>query len=202
MGIGRKIIKITVNVLLWIVILCAAVVTLISITAKQSGVPDVFGLIPLSIQTESMEPEIMTGDLIVSKKYNSTEIPKLEVDQVITFFSVEQEKVITKTHRIIEVIDNAGVIQYRTKGDNNEYPDNELVAPGDIVAVYDGIKISKGGSVIDFLRSGTGFFICIVLPLLIFFLYQLYTFISLVSQMKYEQAVRNGKRNNNDDDDE
>lgn len=192
MSIGRKIIKFIVNLLLWVVIFAAAIVTIISITSKQNGVPDLLGYVPLSIQTQSMEPTIMTGDLIISKRYDENK-PKLNSGDIITFFCIEQEKKILKTHRIVEIIENGDMISYRTKGDNNESIDDGSVAPGDIVAIYDGKLVPHGGSVIDFLKSGTGFFICIVLPLLIFFLYQLYTFVSLVSQMKYEQAVRKGK---------
>ncbi len=197
MSIGRKILKFMINLLLWLVIFAAAIVTVISITTKQNGVPNLLGYVPLSIQTQSMEPTIMTGDLIISQKYPEDQ-PVLKSGDIITFFCVEQEKKILKTHRIVEIIEKGDMVSYRTKGDNNEAIDEGTVAPGDVVAVYNGKIIPNGGSVIDFLKSGTGFFVCIVLPLLIFFLYQLYTFVSLVSQMKYEQAVRKGKTKKED----
>jgi signal peptidase len=43
--------------------------------------------------------------------------------------------------------------------------------------------------VINFLRSSLGFFLCIVLPLILFFLYELYNFISILVTERAKKAA-------------
>lgn len=63
---GKKIFKVILDVLVWIIIILAASVTLITLTSREKGVSQVFGYVPLNIQTGSMEPTIMTDDLIIT----------------------------------------------------------------------------------------------------------------------------------------
>jgi signal peptidase len=53
----------------------------------------------------------------------------------------------------------------------------------------DGAKLSGIGTVISFLQTSKGFLLCIVLPLLLFFLYELYRFIIAFINLK-----NNGKK--------
>ena len=104
--------------------------------------------------------------------------------------TIEQEKLIVKTHRIDTVINRNGIISYVTKGDNNNSIDPTEVAPGDIVSVYAGTKCAVVGYVLTFLKSQIGFLIFVILPLFIFFIYQLYTFIVLIIDTKKEEAMK------------
>lgn len=183
----NKVFKVILNVMLGIIIVIAAIITIVSLNTKEKGVANINGYIPFSIQSSSMEKAIHKGDLIITKKYNSEE---LKVGDVISFFSLEQNIKIIKTHRIIEIVKDGGMTSYVTKGDNNELPDAVKVAPGDVVARYDGKKIEKVGYVLDFFKSKYGFLFCIILPIFIFFIYQLYTFIELVVEVKKEQAIK------------
>ena len=58
---------------------------------------------------------------------------------------------------------------------------NDLFEMSDVIGLCteDG-KIGGLGNVISFLRSSLGFFLCIVLPLILFFLYELYNFITIL----------------------
>ena len=77
-----------------------------------------------------------------------------------------------------------------TMGDNNIVPDNEGDDPytvnyADVIGYVKAADVEKAaiggvGSMIGFLRSSLGFFLCIVLPLLLFFLYELYRFIAIL----------------------
>lgn len=188
---ANKVIKIILNIILWVFILLAAIITIISLSTKENGIANIAGYIPFSIQSPSMEPEIYTGDLIITKKCNPKE---LKVGDIISFFAIEEDTVIVKTHRIEEVKNDGVMLSFVTKGDNNLRIDEQEVAPGDIVSVYTGTKIPKFGYVLDFLKSQVGFFVCIIIPLFIFFLYQLYRFIVVIVQMKQEEAIRNNKK--------
>ena len=77
------------------------------------------------IVSESMEPNIKVGDIILEKKVNEEELNK---EDIITY--KQDGKNIT--HRIvnIEVIDNITV--YTTKGDNNKIEDEKKILYADI----------------------------------------------------------------------
>ena len=79
----NKVLKIILNVLLIIVIVIAVIITVISLSTKEKGVANIAGVIPFSIQTGSMEPTMMTGDLVLTKIYSDQEI---KVDDIISFF--------------------------------------------------------------------------------------------------------------------
>ena len=76
------------------------------------------------------------------------------------------------------------MVSYITKGDNNLKSDDNQVATGDIVGVYDGFRIPLLGTISTFLQTKTGFISCVILPLALFFIYQLYQFIMLFFEYK------------------
>ena len=65
-----------------------------------------------------------------------------------------------------------------TKGDNNPVSDQHMISDNDIVGKYVG-KLRGMGRVMDFLSGSVGFLLVIVLPLLVFFVYQVYHLIML-----------------------
>lgn len=97
-----------------------------------------FPIMPISILTNSMYPEISPGDLILVDKRIKDK--NLEVGTIIQF----KKSNISVVHRIIEVVDNAGEKQYVTKGDNNISKDSGLVLEEDIVGTVNH-KISYFG---------------------------------------------------------
>lgn len=181
---GKKILNFIGNLLFALIIILAAIITIISLSTKDRGVANFAGIMPFSIQSPSMEPTIMTGDLIITKKCDPQQ---LKEGDVISFFSVEQEQKIVKTHRIVKVNKSGNMLSFVTKGDNNELEDHLEVADGEVLSVYDGVRLPKVGNVLDFLKSEVGFFVCIIIPLFIFFIYQLYNFIMIVVEMKKEK---------------
>jgi signal peptidase len=86
----------------------------------------VFPVFPSVVVTGSMEPMIYPGDVILIKK--STDIKEIQVGDVIYF----KRDDIMISHRITEIIEKDGVPKYRTKGDNNNTADIQLVNPEQI----------------------------------------------------------------------
>lgn len=188
----KKILSIIGDVLLVVFILLAATVTIVSLNTKDRGVTNIAGKILLNIQTDSMKPTINPGDLIITKKYDGEDINK---GDIISFFAFEQDTTIIKTHRVIEVNNIDGTITFTTKGDNSIAEDQVELTKNDILAIYDnenydGIKISFVGKVFSFLKSQVGFLLCIIFPLLIFFIYQLYKFIEIIIDEKKKESLR------------
>lgn len=113
------------------------------------------------IRTNSMEPEINIGDVVIVQKVKEE---KLKIGDVITFD--KETKVIT--HRIIEIEEKNGSNNYITKGDNNNMEDSEKI-------VYENIEGKKLitipylGSLIMFLENRIVFLIIILILLILYF---------------------------------
>ena len=181
---SNGILSIFINVIFFFVIIIAAVITVISLNTKQE-VANVMGYIPFSVQTPSMEKTIMTGDFILTKDINKID-GELKENDIISFKALEQGKKIIKTHRIIEIKKEGNIVSYVTKGDNNDIEDAVTVQPGDVVSLYEGTRVPMLGYAMDFFRSKYGFLFGIILPIFIFFIYQLYVFMELLVELKLE----------------
>lgn len=183
----KKVVGIVINVILWLFVVFAALTTVVVFTGtSNNGVGNLFGYMPFSIQTQSMEPTIKAGDVVIGKE---VDFNTLKEGDIITYWTTVDEQKILNTHRITKVISNGkgSVPSFKTKGDNNQIEDEYTVAAADIVAKYNS-KISGLGKAVDFLETQKGVFICIVLPLILFFLYQLYHFIKVIVTVKQENA--------------
>lgn len=87
----------------------------------------------------------MTGDAILVKKVSQDEINK---NDIISF----QDGAVITTHRIIDIVEENGTKKYKTKGDNNNVEDKQLVDYEDIEGKYQ-LKINGFGKVIEILQS-------------------------------------------------
>ena len=183
----KKVVGIVINVILWLFVVFAALTTVVVFTGtSNNGVGNLFGYMPFSIQTQSMEPTIKAGDVVIGKE---VDFNTLKEGDIITYWTTVDEQKILNTHKITKVISNGkgSVPSFKTKGDNNQIEDEYTVAAADIVAKYNS-KISGLGKAVDLLETQKGFFICIVLPLILFFLYKLYHFIKVLVTVKQEKA--------------
>lgn len=186
MGI-KKILNIAVNIILWAIIAVSALVTILVFTSQANGgVPNLLGVTPISIQTKSMEPTLNKGDLVFTKKISDAST--LKAGDIISFWTIVNNQKVINTHKIVAVTGNGdtSVVTFTTRGDNNPQNDDTLVYPSDVISKYSGTKWPVAGAVLTFLQKPTGFLICIVLPLVLFFLYQLYRFIKTIVGIKKE----------------
>ncbi|MCI2112199.1 MAG: signal peptidase I [Ruminococcus sp.] len=169
----KRIVNIVVDILVVLILMVSILVVMLSLTTESSGVPNILGIAPLSVQTQSMEDTINPGDLILC---TLTEIDdEFQKDDIVTFpIEINGESVLN-THRIVEVVEDNNITYYRTQGDNKETnpePDTDLQTSSTIVAKYTGTKIPGLGNVLSFIRTQLGFFLCILLPMIIFFMYE------------------------------
>jgi signal peptidase len=170
-----------VSLLIVVLILFSIIISISSVTAKaNNGVPDLFGYTPFSVQTNSMKPTIVKGDYIFVEKCDTE---TLKVGDIVTYFTIIDGKRVVNTHRIVNVYSNGDMIEYQTQGDNKETnpdPDEMLLSPGDVIGKFTGTRIPVLGSVIDFLSTQLGFFLVILLPVLLFTIYQIYKLIAVL----------------------
>ncbi len=116
------------------------------------------------IVSPSMVPTIKVQDAVVIKHVDAK---KLKKGDIITFISTDAQYAgLTVTHRIIDIEkSDAGKLLFRTKGDNNNTPDDALV-PEDNIDGRVFLKIPKIGYLQSFLSKSYGWLICIVIPCL------------------------------------
>ena len=176
-----------------LILVISAAVVILSISTKSSGVPNIFGFAPLSVQSDSMSPTFNDGDLIIGKviDHNNSGI---KVGDVVTFpVEIGGEKTLN-THRVVDMTedDGGGLKYYVTQGDNkvtNPTPDFTQQTDQTIVAKWTGKKIPGFGKVLTFLRTRLGFFLCILLPMILFFVYETIRVILNVMAYKKEKAI-------------
>ena len=182
---------IVISVLLWIVILVAALYAFTTMATRDNqNVSSLLGYTPLVVKTNSMSPTFDAGDLIFIRKCDPD---TLKEGDIICFHTIIDNEYALNTHRIEKIDESNGVRSYTTMGDNNNgVADLHIISNGDIVGKYTG-HLKKAGKVMDFLSSSTGFLIVIVIPMLLFFIYQVYNLIMISIRLKKAVSVEAAK---------
>ncbi|MBQ1432115.1 MAG: signal peptidase I, partial [Ruminococcus sp.] len=142
---------------------------------------------PMTVESDSMKPTFSKDDLIICKEVD--DIYTLKEGDVITFWTIIDGKKVKNTHRIVTVNEFEGTRSFVTRGDNNNQDDTLPAYAGDIIGKWTDVKLNGFGKVMNFLRTKTGFFICIVIPMAIFFLVELYKFIVTLVELKKPQLT-------------
>lgn len=191
----KRILNIVIDIIVVLILAVSILIVTLSLTSKSSGVPNIFGIAPLSVQSNSMEDTINVGDMILCEVTNDPSYEYQKGD--IVTFPIEIDGVSTfNTHRIVEVIDDESITYYKTQGDNkdtNPDPDKDLQSADTIVAKYTGNKIPGLGNVLSFIRTQLGFFLCVLLPMIIFFVYEAIRVILNIIAYNKEKAVEQAK---------
>ena len=118
-----------------------------------------FGVQVFTVLSGSMEPSYPVGSVIYVKDVDPD---TLWVRDVVTF---KTEQGIIVTHRIVSVessADDPDAVCFYTKGDANENTDTNLLTADSIIG-EPFFMIPKIGFIADFMHSGSGRVICIVL---------------------------------------
>ncbi len=189
----KRIVNIVIDIIVVLILAVSVLIVTLSLTSKSSGVPNIFGVAPLSVQTGSMEDTLNPGDLIFSEVTNDPSYEYKKGDIVTFSIDLDGEQTLN-THRIIEVIKDKNITYYRTQGDNNPAPDDELQTSSTILAKYTGTKISGVGNFLSFIRTQLGFFLCVLLPMIIFFVYEAIRVILNVIAYNKEKALEQAKQ--------
>ena len=175
-----------VNAILVIAIALAAICTYVSfVSTSGNGVPSILGVRIFSIQTESMYPTLLPGDLIFDTGVKDP--GELRTGDIITYWTVINGERVLNTHTIHEIYDGGGFRIFETKGDNNTSVDPLTVHESEVVGQYV-FRIGGLGKVFDYLQTSTGFLLVIVLPVFLFFLYHLIQFFRVLFEY---QNVKN-----------
>ncbi len=183
----KNTIKLIVDILLWVFLAFSIVTTVFAFISRAGGkdYPVINGKCWLYVRSDSMEGSegFSKGDLIIGKVLTDSEKSRLKEGDVITFYHDLDDDGVKElnTHRIIRVNADGS---FKTKGDNNQIEDSYVVYASDIEAVWTGKHYAGLGAVLGFLSSSTGFLVCVVIPLGLFFVYQIVALIMMISGMK------------------
>lgn len=111
------------------------------------------------VVSNSMSPQIKTGDAVVIKDIESQTV---KLGDVIIFHDPEDRSNMI-IHRVVNVEDQGGVKFYSTKGDNNAEPDNWKISMGEVIG---GVSVTLPGlgAFLDFVSTPRGYTSCIVIP--------------------------------------
>lgn len=137
-----------------------------------------------TILTQSMYPTIKAGDVVVTYREDNN---RYNTGDVITFIS-QNNAGMTITHRVKEVISLNDEYSYRTKGDNNNTADSEIIK-GDNVVGRVILKVPKVGYIQQFLVSKTGWIVAVVLPALGIIIYDLLKIFLIATGIRPKNSV-------------
>lgn len=157
----------TVMCVILLPILIINLILIVKSFTNADEVPSVGGVFPLIVLTDSMYPEIESGDLIINKTIEPEDV---KVGDVISFFDPAGNGTTIVTHRVTAIVEENGEIAFRTKGDYNNTED-KLAVPGEsLVGIYQS-RIPKAGNVAMFMQTTTGLIVCVVLPIVLLVAY-------------------------------
>lgn len=169
--------------------------------ANQGEVPSVLGFSVMRVQTGSMEPELKTGCIIISRKVKQEE---LETGDIISFYSNDPDPMINgrvETHRIVEkhfLLGNER--EFITKGDANLSDD---IAPVQYKNIIGKVIVNLGvasGSVLGILQNPKVIFFLIILPLIFITFSEAVNLVNLIvnrDELEDQETDEPGKNSEN-----
>lgn len=146
---------------------------------NEDEVPDFAGVVPLIVLTDSMYPDIKSGDLIIVGRADAK---NLAVGDVIAFYAKEGDYEEVWTHKIIAIHENGDKLEFETQGVNNPTPDSTYRSEEHIVGKYTGVRLAGLGSVAMFMQTVPGLIVCVAVPVVLLVGYD------MIRRRRYEKA--------------
>ncbi len=151
-------------------ILIINVTLIIRSFTNREEVPSVGGIFPLIVLTDSMYPDIQSGDLIFCR----TEDPEnIKVGDYIAFFDPAGNGTSIVTHSVVEIAEQNGGLAWITRGIANNADDSVPVPADKLVGVYKS-RIPKLGNVVMFMQTTAGLIVCVVCPIILLVLWDIF----------------------------
>ena len=211
----KKVISIVLNALFYLFIIALLTFAISNLAGADDKTPKLFGRYYMAVITDSMTGEFEVDDVIVVKSIkegNKKQLAKIKIGDIVTFRdnNLPDDECQFNSHRVVDIIyTESGEINYFIcQGDKvkkvlpalvytnfEDYSTNEgmrnqcqVVNAKAVVGVYNNTKFVGGGKVLKFLRSGTGFGLCVVLPTAILFLVEAFFLIRNIVAVNNEKT--------------
>ena len=171
--------KMTKKVFKYIILTILIILFIINLILSFEEDTHILGIYMFNIVSESMEPTLEINDVVVVKTCEATQLQK---GDIITF--QQDGRIIS--HRILDITKDKKIIKFRTKGDNNEIPDSDLISEGQ---VYGKVlfSIKKIGKIISYIQNIRG------LINIVFFVIIVYILVSLRDKQKNTRKMKRKK---------
>ena len=147
---------------------------------SPDSVPAINGYTPMIVLTDSMYPDIKSGDLIIAK---TIEADQVQVGDVITFYDPASKNNAVVTHKVVELTEVEGELAFITQGVANNAPDEVPVPAENLIGVYQ-TRIAGVGHVAMFMQTTPGLILCVGVPLLLLIGYD------ILRRKAYEKASK------------
>jgi signal peptidase len=159
---GRKIYKIISAVIITVIAVFLSAIAILAIIQRSTDKsPNLFGYYIFTVLTDSMEPELVPGDVILSKSAKQTGV---KLGDIVTYKS-ESVGGYFLTHRVIGFNIVGGVEYVITRGDNTA--GNDPPVPVDRITSVMVKKLDFISKMLGVLKTPQGFFLIIVAPLVL-----------------------------------
>ena len=139
-----------------------------------------YTFIPVVNDNEKYIKDVKKGDLLIAKK-----VDKVSLSESIYFYTSENRNYIVREGKVTRVPMGDGDTLYDITVEMLDKSVDTTVSGSKIVGKKSTL-LPLLGSVLTFLESRTGFLLCVLLPIVLVFLYQIYEFISVV---RYERRL-------------
>lgn len=137
---------------------------------NSDEVPQIGGIVPMIVMTDSMYPEIQSGDLMICHTENAEDV---KVGDIIAFFDPAGNGTTVVTHRVAEITeDDNGGLAWITKGDANNTEDQAKVPAKNLVGVFQQ-RFSNLGNVAMFMQITQGLILCVICPIILLVAYDM-----------------------------
>ncbi|WP_419158548.1 signal peptidase I [Rossellomorea sp. BNER] len=117
-----------------------------------------FGIMPLTVLSNSMAPVFEAGDVIITREVEAGDLKK---GDIIPFYNEEKNLI---THRITSIVKEGGERHFYTQGDNNNTMDEDVTTASEIIG-KELFHIPNLGFLSHYTKGPMGFLLFIVLPL-------------------------------------
>ena len=157
MQIMENIFKSIINIIIILVVIINVVLIAKTMIASNET-PSIFGIKTFIVVSGSMQPEIGIGDMIFVKTGET-----IKLNDIISYKLGDM----IVTHRVKDIIEENGTINYRTKGDYNNSEDAELVDKKNVEGIVI-FKIGKIGQLLIFLKTKLGIFVLAITSIILY----------------------------------
>lgn len=86
---------------------------------------------PVAVMSNSMVPDFTRGYVVIAKKVNKDDIKNIKVGDVLQY-QLDKNVIL---HRVIEIEEKDGNYFFKTKGDNNDFPDMKIVEGNQVLGI-------------------------------------------------------------------
>lgn len=174
-----------------ICLIAMSIFVLLTVVLTPAGqIPQVMGFSVLRVLTGSMKPEIPADSMLLVQKADAA---SLQVGDVISFFSPDPSlNGALNTHRIVDIAEADGSLQFTTKGDANliedQYPVDEGRVVGKVIFVS-----TRLGKLLRLISNPLVFGLAVLVPLVLILVGNLVSALKSAARLAKEEeeaAVR------------